>query len=518
MSHRDRAVEFLQASEAARDQVHSDVVVIRTKEGGGEGITGEKQIVLSPTAVFGSQEYRDTERRLSDAGIQITRASSSALASTINVSTALDAEQLLAIAPDSFTVVNKPRARPRAVTADLYGVKAFFPDANKICPDASVAVQATMVDQLKGRMTPVNRGAGVMVIVWDFLPASNSVTKDLLSDRPGGPMVVYRNGNASVDPHGLFVASLVGGTKSGLCTESTLVILGINDPLDDLAIIEKLADNYPGPVIVNFSAALEFPDQGKDSDLKQTQQQCALYDAAVNRIKAKNRRIVFVCAAGNESLDLCGATGALSWEGCTDCVAWPQNRFGSDIPGPFVQVGATTVDPSGSHAKASYSNFGRCVDVFTHGGNVCGYYETTAAYTALQGTSFASPAVSAVLAAIASMDPANMTSAIAVAALRSAQREIVSGVDAATTTKAFAFVPDTVIYDKGKGVIVDYVPLPESEILQVISDGGGNNNKISGGGYDTAKSVVVAVLVLLLVFLLFLSSSRKSKNKSKKKG
>lgn len=505
----ERATEFLRASHSARERAHADVVVVRRAESqySARGKTGEeteKQLVLSPTAVAGSQEYEDAQKRLQDAGVRITGAASSTLASTINVSTTLSAEDLASIVPGTFTVVNKPRARPKAL---LHGVDAYFPGDGGCGPDSNVLKQATMVDQLKGRMSPANRGAGVMVIVWDFLPVK-PVPADL-QNRRGGPLVVYRNDSQAVDMHGVFVASLVGGLKSGLVTDSKLVLLGVNDVLSDLAVIKKLADSFSGPVVVNFSVAMEFMNNSTDAVLQQTQQQCALYDAAVNKIKAENKRIIFVCAAGNENLDLCSATGGLSWGECTDCVCWPQNRFGSDTPGPFLQVGATKVDPSGIRKKANYSNFGRCIDVFSHGGNICGYDENTASYISQQGTSFSSPSVSAILAAIASLDIAKMTADAAISTLRSAQQQLVTGV-AATTTKAFAFVPDTVVLDPSSDDSKDvvYEDLPEEDaIVVVVRDDGSDDNNGS-----RLKSIALGLLVLCILFVIFFLLLRKKES------
>jgi subtilisin family serine protease len=346
-------------------------------------------------------------------------------------------------------------------------------------------------------MGPANRGAGVMVIVWDFLPEENAeVPKDLSVNRKGGPLYIYRNQSTAVDPHGIFVASLVGGLTSGLVTDSTLVLVGVNDVLSDLALIKKLVEDYPGPVVVNFSAAMEFPIGGKESSLQRAQLQCALYDAAVNEIKEKKNCVIFVCAAGNENLDLCAATGAVSLRpDCTDCICWPQSRFGSDTPGPFIQVGATEVNPSGARKKAVYSNFGRCIDVFSHGGNICGFNTPTASYVALQGTSFASPTVSAILAAIASTDTLKITAANAIKTLQSAQQDLVSGV-ATTTTRAFAFVPDTVIFDSGDGKVPDYTFPREDTIVQTLND---DTDKESD---DQTFKIVAVVLLVLCIFIL----------------
>lgn len=94
--------------------------------------------------------------------------------------------------------------------------------------------------------------------------------------------------------------------------------------------------------------------------------------------------VSFAKAAGNDNVDACNSVSQVSG---------------------VITVGATVV----SDRRASYSNFGSCVDVFAPGGESGGYYngygmlelpskDANNLYTGWSGTSFASPAVAGVAA------------------------------------------------------------------------------------------------------------------------
>lgn len=505
---RQKALEFVNGS-ASRRLIHTDTPVSRTSfVHQSQEPDDERQIVLQPNVMVGSDEYKKVENALLATGITITSVSSSTFASTITVSTPINAEQAFALVPDAFTVAKRPKAKPKSVTTNLFNVNTYFPDINSTCPSNKVPFQATLVDQLKGRMQPMNKGAAVMIIIWDFIPENiQAAGNDEFATRPGGPLILYKNGGANVDSHGLFAASVAAGMKAGICVDSTLLLLGVNDPIDDLAIIEKLARDYDGPVVVNFSVAMEFDKLVNTTEINEVRQQCALYDAIVEKIKKDNPQIMFVCAAGNENTNLCSPSGPTTSESCENCISWPQNRFGATSTGPMLQIAATKVAPNGVRQKALYSNFGSCIDFFYHGGAVCGFNSDTNLYSAWQGTSFAAPIVTSILAAIASMDPENITREAAIATLRNSSEELVSGVDI-ETTKRFTFVPDTVILDKGNGKIKNYIPPKEADIINVVVENTNSRTNLSDG----LKIFIFSLLVLsVLIFLIYIANESKTR-------
>jgi subtilisin family serine protease len=85
--------------------------------------------------------------------------------------------------------------------------------------------------------------------------------------------------------------------------------------------------------------------------------------------------VVFVVAAGNENQNAC-------------------NVSPSNVP-EAITVGATTRTDN----RASYSNFGKCVDIFAPGSSITSAWRTNdTATSTISGTSMASPHVAGVVA------------------------------------------------------------------------------------------------------------------------
>lgn len=103
-------------------------------------------------------------------------------------------------------------------------------------------------------------------------------------------------------------------------------------------------------------------------------------DAAV--ASAVSAGVVMVVAAGNSSADACGYSPARAQSAIT--------------------VGATT----NSDARASYSNFGSCLDLFAPGSSIkSAWYTSTTATNTISGTSMASPHVAGAATLIAGAKP-----------------------------------------------------------------------------------------------------------------
>ena len=105
---------------------------------------------------------------------------------------------------------------------------------------------------------------------------------------------------------------------------------------------------------------------------------------------AFNKGVTMVVAAGNSNADAC--------------------LYSPSSEPTAITVGATT----SSDARASYSNYGSCVDVFAPGSNITSAWFTSATATnTISGTSMASPHVSGIAALALNANPSATPSAVA---------------------------------------------------------------------------------------------------------
>ena len=166
--------------------------------------------------------------------------------------------------------------------------------------------------------------------------------------------------------HGTHVSSTAAGTLYGVAKKATVHavrVLGCNGSGSTSTVIagvDWVTANVVKPAVVNLSVA-----GGASSTL----------DGAVRKAIAAS--IPVVTAAGNDNADACGGSPARVAEAIT--------------------VGATT---SGD-AKASYSNFGTCLDLWAPGTGITGaLYSSNTGSKALSGTSMASPHVAGAVALV----------------------------------------------------------------------------------------------------------------------
>ncbi len=188
--------------------------------------------------------------------------------------------------------------------------------------------------------------------------------------------------NTDCNGHGTHVAGTVGGTVYGVAKAVKLVGVkvlncrgsGTNSGV--IAGVDWVRQNRTGRAVANLSLG-----GGVSQAL----------DDAVNNLVASG--VYVAVAAGNESQDACNASPARAKAATT--------------------VGATT----SSDARASYSNFGSCVDIFAPGSAITSAWHTgTTATNTISGTSMASPHVAGVgalyLGATPSASPAQVDSAL----------------------------------------------------------------------------------------------------------
>ena len=171
--------------------------------------------------------------------------------------------------------------------------------------------------------------------------------------------------------HGTHVAGTIGGTESGVAKSVDLVAVRVLDCTGSgteagvVAGIDWVTANAVKPAVANMSLG------GDHSDA---------IDAAVNAAIAAG--ITFAVAAGNDSVDACTQSPADTTAALT--------------------VGATNE----ADFRASFSNYGPCVDIFAPGVNIPSAYigdPTQFAYAS--GTSMASPHVAGAAALLLAANP-----------------------------------------------------------------------------------------------------------------
>ncbi len=179
-------------------------------------------------------------------------------------------------------------------------------------------------------------------------------------------------GTNDCNGHGTHVAGTVGGARYGVAKEVNLYAVRVLDCKGSglmsgvIAGVDWVASNHNGPSVANMSLG-----GGASTSL----------DRAVRNAVATG--VTFVVAAGNSNANACNESPARVAEAIT--------------------VGATT----STDARASYSNWGSCVDVFAPGSSITSAWSSgDSSVMTISGTSMASPHVAGVAALYLTDHPA----------------------------------------------------------------------------------------------------------------
>ncbi len=189
-------------------------------------------------------------------------------------------------------------------------------------------------------------------------------------------------GSDDCNGHGTHVAGTVGGGVWGVAKNTTLVPVRVLDCNGSgttsgvIAGVDWVTANHIKPAVANMSLG-----GGANTSLD---------NAVANAVSAG---VTFVVAAGNSNANACNYSPA---------------RAASAIT-----VGATT----STDARASYSNFGNCLDMFAPGSSITSaWYTSNTATSTISGTSMAAPHVAGAAALYLqgnkSASPAQVTNAL----------------------------------------------------------------------------------------------------------
>jgi LPXTG-motif cell wall-anchored protein len=251
------------------------------------------------------------------------------------------------------------------------------------------------------------------------------------------------------DGHGTHVAATIGGDTFGVAKDVNLVAVRVLDDqgngarADSIAAIDWVITHATLPAVINMSIG------GANGGLS---------NAAVKA--ATDAGIVVVAAAGNDNIDACG-------------------EFPAGAPE------AITVGAAGkTDARASFSNWGGCVDLFAPGEQIVSAYNTSdTASEVLDGTSMAAPHVAGAAALKLAADPTATPPQVQHDLIAAATPDMVTALPACTTGRLL-----TVGLPAGP-VWADVPPAATGDLTAPEAAEAGVRIAVTGSGFGSGATV-----------------------------
>ncbi len=268
--------------------------------------------------------------------------------------------------------------------------------------DSVMSIDATQtnppwgLDRIDQRNRPLNAsytynwtGSGVRVYVID---TGIRTSHNQFGGRASNVFDAFGGSGADCNGHGTHVAGTIGGSTYGVAKSAmlrgvrVLNCSGSGSTSGVIAGVDWVRQNRIDPAVANMSLG-----GGVSSAL----------DTAVNNLA--NSGVAIAVAAGNSNTNACNSSPARAANAIT--------------------VGATTSTDS----RASFSNFGTCLDIFAPGqGIVSSWYTSNTATASLSGTSMASPHVAGAAALYKQANPSASATTIRNALVNNATTNVIS--------------------------------------------------------------------------------------------
>lgn len=336
------------------------------------------------------------------------------------------------------------------------------PNVESVEQDATVSLNATQagatwgLDRIDQRNLPLNSsytdnftGSGIYAFIIDTgIRSSHSEFLDgTLKSRvlAGSTSIADGNGANDCNGHGTHVAGTVGGNTYGVAKAVWLVPVRVLDCAGSGAFSGVIAgiDWMIGQTSLRPAVANMSLGGGLSASV----------NAAV--AKAVDNGITVAVAAGNSNADACSSSPASEPKAIT--------------------VGATT----STDARASYSNYGACLDVFAPGSSITSsWYTGDSAINTISGTSMASPHVAGVAALALSANPSASPAAVTKFIIDNSTPGLVTGAGTGS--------PNRMVYSLASGTPTE--PVITTVRITAMS---GTSKKVSTSRWNATATVTV---------------------------